>query len=115
MKSLEEWLDDNKNTIFRFLVYKKVFTPYEQDKKFSDESMYEDGGFYKFGQITDIIKIPNDILLEMKILIDYDEFGPFTDINQTQYYKLSEIRLLKNNDDQREIQQENDEDSENIN
>lgn len=40
---LDTWMHDNSDErIFRVWKYKRVFTPYEQDKKFIDESVYED-------------------------------------------------------------------------
>lgn len=39
---LETWMLDNADErIFRVWKYKKVFTPLEQDKKYFDQSMYE--------------------------------------------------------------------------
>ena len=45
MTDFETFLQDNSETIFRYFKYKKVWTPYELDKKFSDESIYENGGY----------------------------------------------------------------------
>lgn len=40
---LDTWMCDNADErLFRVWKYKKVFTPYEMDKKFVDESPYED-------------------------------------------------------------------------
>ena len=36
------WLLDYGDRLYRCLVYKKMFTPYEQQHAFEDESVYED-------------------------------------------------------------------------
>ena len=53
---METWFLDNSDRIYRFVVYKKLFTPYEQDKKFSDESQFEDT-HYRFGFIEEAIEL----------------------------------------------------------
>ena len=41
----ETFLIDNKDEyVFNIKVLKRKFTPYEQDKKFSDEDIWEDFG-----------------------------------------------------------------------
>ena len=86
------WVHDLSDKIFRFLIYKKVYTPYEQNQKFSDESEYENGGYYKFGFITNAIEIPNDVLLEINEVTEVDE-GSFEYLDKKIYVRLSEIRL----------------------
>ena len=82
------WLHSRGDRIYRFLVYKKMFTPYEQKNAFSDETVYEDT-YYQFCRIEEAIDICNgDWLLGLRILNE--------DLENTsviEYYKLSEIRL----------------------
>lgn len=95
------WIHDSQEgQIFRYCVYKKVWTPYEQDKKFSDESQFENGGYWKYAIITNVIEIPNDVLLEFEEVEreDYD-CGPFKPIGCKSYYKLSDICLEKCDED----------------
>lgn len=89
------WIHDLDEEIFRFLTYKKVWTPYENEHKFSDESEYEEGGCWKFGKIINAIEIPNDVLLEIREYVQYEEFTSFQDTGRTLYKRLSEIRLEK--------------------
>ena len=85
------WLLDNQDKMFRILVYKKVYTPYEQDKKFSDESIYENGGYYDHGFIVEAMEIPGDILIGVSLCnSDNSE-----DLGIVKYYRLSEIRLSR--------------------
>ena len=90
------WLKDNKDETFRLLVYKKVYTPLEQEKKYSDESEFENGGYYKYVKIDKAIEIPNDILLEVHP-VKYNEFEQEIGVyeNLSEFYRLSEIRLSK--------------------
>lgn len=95
------WVHDlQEGQIFRYCVYKKVFTPYEQDKKFSDEPIFEDGGYWNYAYITNVIEIPNDILIEFDEL--YEEDGDFKSRCFKTYRKLSDIQLVKYEKDNEE-------------
>lgn len=83
---IHTWLSDvGEERVFRMWVFKRMFTPYEQDEKFSDESVYEDDTC-KFVMIKEIIE-----------LADGDYLIGFQDADRDdlyiEYYKLSEIRL----------------------
>lgn len=93
------WLQDNKDVTFRLLVYKKVYTPLEQEKKYSDESEYENGGYYKYVKIVKAIEIPNDVLLEVSP-VKYNDFEEEIGVyNLSEFYRLSEIRLSRIGED----------------
>lgn len=83
------WLHDvGEDKLFRFVVYRRIFTPYEQEQKFSDESQYEDTHF-TFGYIKELINLENgDYLIGFNICDD-DGSG----LGIIEYYRLSEIRL----------------------
>lgn len=84
---METWLVDNSERIYRFLVYKKMFTPYEQQMAFSDESQYEDTTF-RFGVIEEAVELNNgDWVLGIREIIEYEVS------NFICYYRLSEIHL----------------------
>ena len=84
----------NENLPFRFWVYRRMYTPLEQDKKYMDESYYEDT-YCKIAYIREVIILPdNDILLgfeDAEFAGDTDEEGRSD--TAIWYYKLSEIRL----------------------
>ena len=82
---------------FRYLVYRRMFTPYEQDKKFSDESVYEDI-HYKIGCIREISILPDGDVLLGFVSTDYSKDEP----RWYEYYKLSEIRLERYEGDELE-------------
>lgn len=92
---METWIHDNEDRIYRYLIYKKVFTPYEQQSAFIGEYIYENGGHYTLGKLTEAIDLGNDWLLGFKTISDDGRIS-FA-INSTpgvlEFVKLSEIRL----------------------
>ena len=78
----------SEERVFRMWVFKKMFTPYEQDEKFLDESVYVDDTC-KFVIIKEMIELPDgDLLIGFQDADDAD-----SDNLYLKYYKLSEIRL----------------------
>ena len=85
---METWVLDNSNRIYRYWVYKKMFTPYEQDKCFSDESVYEDDECV-FAYIREAIDLGSgNWLIGLQPIYDDD-----TDFQTLEYHKLSDIEL----------------------
>lgn len=98
------WMMDHDDKVFRFYIYKKAFTPFEQKQCYRDESIYENASYPMIAYITNVIELPGDILLELK---EYDE-DPDEDyqkqLNDVRYYyKLSEIKMEYHESDQPEI------------
>ena len=90
--SIFEFLEKNKDRIFRFWVYKRIFTPLEMEQKYIDECVYEDTHAHT-GIIREAIVLPdNDLLLGFYIPCcdTVDEEDEYKHID---YYKLSEIRM----------------------
>lgn len=89
---LETWLIDYADeTIFRLWVYKSIFTPYEQDKKYVDESIYEDSTA-KLVKLVGCIEMPN---YEENILKFQDLDDDLTPTGTYYYYKFSQIALIE--------------------
>ena len=86
---IHTWLSDvGEERVFRMWVFKKMFTPYEQDEKFSDESVYVDD-ICKYVMIKELIELPDgDLFIGFQDADDAD-----SDNLYLEYYKLSEIRL----------------------
>lgn len=84
------------NTIFRLWEYKRMFTPYEQDQKFSDESVYVNDEC-DYVRILDVITLPDGDLL-LATTYAYSE----SESSYISYYKLSEISLAKSKRDMEE-------------
>lgn len=102
----ETWLLDYGDRLYRYLVYKKLFTPYEQQQAFEDESVYEDY-HYELCQISEAIDLGNgDWMLGLRTV---DDDGKV--YGMIHYYKLSEIRLAYFENDQHiELYEEKEED-----
>lgn len=81
------------DTIFRLWEYKRMFTPYEQEEKFSDESEYKSIECI-FVRIKDVITLPDGDLLLATARVGLDDY--------TEYYKLSNISLAKSDKDMEE-------------
>lgn len=94
MANFDKWLEKNKEKLFRFEVYRRGYTPIEQDKKYMDQSQYED---MISGKILEGIELPDgDILLEVREYYDYE-------VSMTSVYiKLSEVKISMYDGDQEE-------------
>lgn len=98
---LETFMMDNDNRIFRFLVYRKMFTPYEQDLKAEDETFYEDP-YYSLALLEEAIDLGyGEWLLGFRLIDDCS--GEVFDT--VEYYKLDEIRLSYFEQDQNLLKQ----------
>ena len=88
--SINAFVSYKEDTIFRYWIYRKVYTPFEQSQKYADESMYEDCEC-RFAYIRESIKLPDgDILLGLE---DAQCFADKESKRNIVYCKLSEIRL----------------------
>lgn len=83
--------------IWRFWIYRRMFTPYEQQEAFTDESVFEDV-FCTFGIIREVIDLHGDYLLGIEKVCK-DEGFKISEHPCLEYYKLSEIRLSYYPDD----------------
>lgn len=84
---METWLLDNEGRIFRYVIYRRMFTPYEQEQAFSDESQYEDYHF-TLAFIEEAIDLGSgEWLFGFRRIIE----GEIS--NEIEYCRLSEIRL----------------------
>lgn len=85
---METWLLDYGDRIYRYLVYRKMFTPYECEQKYCDETEYENGGHYTLCFIEEAIDLGNsNWMLGMRDIYD----GELSDT--IKYVRLDEIRL----------------------
>lgn len=83
--------DTAGDRIFSMVEYKRMFTPYEQEKKFQDESIYMTDEYQEV-VIREVIELPNgELLLGMQYLFDYydlEEEKP-----NIYYHNLKDISL----------------------
>lgn len=110
---LETWLLDEGDELYRFLVYKRLFTPYEQEHAFMDESVYEDV-HYSLCRIEQAIDLGGGEWLLGLRQVDEDSGE---DYGMVEYYRLSEIRLArfdKDNDARSDREQEAEDDTDEL-
>lgn len=92
---LETWLlDFNEEKVFKIYRRKTIFTPYEQDKKFSDAEVWE--CVSESARIVEAIELPNkDTLLGFRDIWyeDVNDELKLTTSSFIDYYPLSEIQL----------------------
>ena len=99
---METWIRDNSDRVYGYLIYKRLFTPYEQEQKFTDESQFEDIHF-NYGRIVEAIELGNgDWLIGFQELFLEDE--EYIASNDIQYHRLSDIKLYSYEWMQRKIQ-----------
>ena len=98
MTDFDTFLLDNQDKIFRYYKYKKVWTQFELDKKYSDESIFENGEYAEFVYIRQAIELPDgDVLLKLEITHNPDDDMLYQDEEENdriyKYEKLSDIVL----------------------
>lgn len=96
---METFVLDYKDKVFTVLVYKHMFTPYEMDKKFQDETIYEDSFDAKIEHSVDLGN--GNFLLGFRRVFESESVGEdniiSVDIRYSdfvEFYKLSEINLM---------------------
>lgn len=91
-KSFNDYLKSmSPDTVFRMWQYKKKFTPYEEEQKFVDQSLFIDT-LCTHIRIEDVIELPDGDLLLAATDAEYND-------SYVSYYKLSEIVLAKSGKD----------------
>jgi hypothetical protein len=85
--------DVGEDRICQMLVFKKMFTPYEQEQKFRDESVYVND-CYDDVKIREVVQLQDDLLIGVQFITDTDDLDD--DNYRIQYYKLSDIELAYN-------------------
>lgn len=90
--SFFEFLEKNKDRLFRFWVYKRMFTPLEQEQKYIDQGEFEDC-HAETGIIREAIILPDNDLLLGFYIPGCDTANVEDEYKHISYYKLSEIRM----------------------
>ena len=99
------WISDNSDRIYGFNVYRRLYTPYEQEYQFLDESQFEDDEM-TYGYIREAVKLGHgDWLLGFQCV--YDDGGCAKE-DDLEYYRMSDIRLYTNGYMQRLINEDAD-------
>lgn len=92
---METWaLDFADDRIYRFLVYKRMFTPLEQSRQYIDQTEFEENT-YRFGLIEEVVDLGNGHwMIGIREILD-DEVCEFVN-----YFRLEDIRLAYFDGDQ---------------
>lgn len=86
---MSSFIYDNQDVVFCFTRYKRIFTPYEEDKKFVDESIFEDT---IRGYIRSAVDLGYDYLLEVEqVAIEFD--GSIHELGIKEYIHLGDCKM----------------------
>lgn len=104
---IQTYVRNNQDTIYRLWKYKKMFTPYEINGRFEDESVYEED-VCTFVKIQEVICLPNDILIKFRVMFENfvcdDVEKNFIDSGLYIFERLSDIKLSEyDSDNGREV------------
>lgn len=92
---LNGWIEKYKNTIFRMFEYKKIWTPYEMDQKFMDESEFKND-HSTLVKVKEAVTLPNgEILLKLRDVDDEENEDDDKNLHQAIYYwrNMKDIQL----------------------
>ena len=92
---LKDFLNNEKGKIFRMWEYKKMFTPYEQEQKFTDKSQFVNNECQYVMLENAYMLSGGDVLLKMRLL-DIDGYHIWR--------RLSEVQLEESERDMEELQ-----------
>lgn len=105
--NFKEFLTRDKTKIWRMWIYRRIFTPYEWDSRFSDETIYENEGQCMFVCIESAHDLPDkDLVLGVRVIYDRPTFEKPVSDADIEYYKFSEIRLAYYPKDKTDILEE---------
>ena len=85
------YLHDTSGRVFRYWVYKRMFTPMEMQEQYIDQSEFTDS-YASFGVIRECVQLPDgDLLIGFQdvCIEDHDAFYR----SSISYHKISEISL----------------------
>jgi hypothetical protein len=103
MIDFETWVMYHSDRVFRYWVYRRMFTPYEQERKYMDETVFEDT-HCSYGTIREAVELPDgDVLIGF--VDPFDDTVP-EDSQNIHYVKLSEISLAYYPRDEAELREE---------
>ena len=92
-EDFRQFIEQNPNRIYRYWVYRRMYTPYEQKQGFMDESFFEQSQAL-FGVIRDVIPLSNGDLLLGIADITEDASELTAENRQMAYHRLSDLHLM---------------------
>lgn len=89
----KKFFEQNPGRIYRYWVYRRMFTPYEQKQAYMDESFFEQSQAL-FGVFREVVPLPNgDLLLGMADIAE-DAAELSADNRQMTYHRFSDLQLM---------------------
>lgn len=101
-EDFRQFAEQNPNRIYRYWVYRRMYTPYEQKQGFMDESFFEQSQAL-FGVIREVIPLSNGDLLLGIADITEDASELTAENRQMTYHRLSDLQLMYMPLDAREL------------
>ena len=92
-EDFRQFIEQNPNRIYRYWVYRRMYTPYEQKQGFMDESFFEQSQAL-FGVIREVIPLTNGDLLLGIADITEDTSELTAENRQMAYHRLSDLHLM---------------------
>lgn len=92
-EDFRQFIEQNPNRIYRYWVYRRMYTPYEQKQGFMDESFFEQSQAL-FGVIREVIPLSNGDLLLGIADITEDASELTAENRQMAYHRLSDLHLM---------------------
>ena len=92
---LNDWIEKYKNTIFRMFEYKKIWTPYEMEQKFMDETEFKTD-CSTLVKVKEAVTLPNgEVLLKLRDVDDEEDEDDDENLHQAIYYwrNMKDIQL----------------------
>ena len=86
--NFKQFFEQNPGRIYRYWVYRRMFTPYEQKQAYMDESFFEQSQAL-FGVVREVVPLPNGDLLLGIADITEDESELSAD-----NHRLSDLQLM---------------------
>ena len=92
---LNSWIEKYKNTVFRMFEYKKIWTPYEMEQKFMDETEFKTDRS-TLVKVKEAVTLPNgEVLLKLRDVDDEEDEDDDENLHQAIYYwrNMKDIQL----------------------
>lgn len=98
----KQFFEQNPNRIFRYWVYRRMYTPYEQKQSYMDESFFEQSQA-SFGVVREVFPLPDgDLFLGIADIAE--DASEVSDANrQMTYHRLSDLQLMYMPQDSQEL------------
>ena len=92
--NINEWIERYKNTVFRMLEYKRMWTPYEMEEKFVDETEFTTDQCILV-KVKEAVTLPNgEVFLKLRDVDDEDPEEDEEERHEIYYWRnMRDIQL----------------------